>query len=157
MHYFGYKLVAVTTLSGFPLLYELVPASTDEREAAEVVLQKSYACHVIGDKGFIGEDWQNRLHEHLGHYVLTPKRQNQKKQNPPGFDRCLNSVRERIEGFFNQIQNTGRNIERLYAKTVEGLSTRIIAKMTSFTLKKFLHHFFAINLLTFTTNENAML
>ena len=38
MKYFGYKLVAVTTLDGIPVIYELVPAHTDERKAAEAVL-----------------------------------------------------------------------------------------------------------------------
>ena len=31
MKYFGYKLVAITTLDGIPVVYELVPAHTDER------------------------------------------------------------------------------------------------------------------------------
>ena len=30
MYYFGYKLVTLTTLSGIPVVYELVPAHTDE-------------------------------------------------------------------------------------------------------------------------------
>ena len=37
LHYFGYKLVVVTTLAGLPLVYDLVPANTDERAAAETV------------------------------------------------------------------------------------------------------------------------
>ena len=157
MHYFGYKLVVATTLSGFPLLYELVAANTDEREAAEIILQRLNSSYVIGDKGFIGQDWQKRLHEQTGHYILTPKRKNQAMQNPLGFDRCLNGIRERIEGFFNQIQNVGRNIERLFTKTVQGLSTRIISKMASFSLKFFLQRSFGINLLTFSANENAII
>ena len=38
MKYFGFKLVALTTLNGIPVAYELVPANTDERAAAEEVL-----------------------------------------------------------------------------------------------------------------------
>ena len=38
MKYFGYKLVAVCTLEGIPIVYELVPANTDERLAAESIL-----------------------------------------------------------------------------------------------------------------------
>ena len=53
MKYFGYKLVAITTLSGIPVIYELVPAHTDEREAAEAVLTYVRGCQIIGDKGFI--------------------------------------------------------------------------------------------------------
>ena len=52
---------------------------------------------------------------------LTPRRANQRYQNDQGFDRWLNSTRERIEGVFHEVQNTGRNIERLLAKTVQAL------------------------------------
>ena len=30
-HYFGYKLVMITTMSGIPIVYDLVPANMDER------------------------------------------------------------------------------------------------------------------------------
>jgi hypothetical protein len=73
-----------------------------------------------------------------------------RKKNPIEFDRWLNSVRERIEGVFHEIQNTGRNIERLLAKTVIGLTTRIIAKMTSHLLKFILRKFHGIDVQTFT-------
>lgn len=41
MKYFGYKLVLITSLDGVPLCYDLVPANTDERRAAEEVLNMS--------------------------------------------------------------------------------------------------------------------
>ncbi len=37
LNYFGFKLVMLTTLDGLPLVYDLVAANTDERDAAEVV------------------------------------------------------------------------------------------------------------------------
>jgi hypothetical protein len=48
------------------------------------------------------------------------------------------------------IRNTGRNLERLLAKTVVGLSSRVIAKLTSYTLKLFLRRFWGIEVQTFT-------
>ncbi len=36
-----------------------------------------------------------------------------------------------IEGVFHEIQDTGRNIVHLLAKTVLGLSARVITKMTT--------------------------
>jgi DDE family transposase len=149
MHYFGYKLVSITTLSGLPVVYELVPASTDERLAAETVLDYLSGCAIFADKGFIGEDWQLLIYEQTGNRIWTVKRINQQDQNPKAFDRWLNSIRERIEGAFNEIQNTGRNIERLLAKTVLGVSTRVIAKMTSHALKHLLRQFFGIDVQTF--------
>ena len=150
MKYFGYKLVAVCTLEGIPIVYELVPANTDERLAAESILYALRGCNIYADKGFIGEDWQEKIFRHTRNRVFTAKRDNQKEQNPVEFDRWLNSIRERIEGVFNEIQNTGRNIERLLAKTVIGLTTRIIAKMTSHLLKFVLRKFHGIDVQTFT-------
>ena len=150
MKYYGYKLVSLCTLDGIPIVYELVPANTDERLAAESVLYALRGCRVYADKGFIGADWQARIFRHTRNRIYTQKRANQSEQNPETFDRWLNSIRERIEGVFNEIQNTGRNIERLLAKTVIGLATRIISKMTSHLLKFILRKFHGIDVQTFT-------
>ena len=152
-HYFGYKFVAVTTFAGLPVVFEMVAANTDEREAAEEVLCSLRACDIFGDKGFIGLEWQHEVKEQTGNRVWTAKRVNQKEQNPAWFDRLLNSVRERIEGSFNELQNTGRNLERLLAKTVIGLTTRVIAKVTSYTLKQLLRTLFGLDVQTFQIAE----
>jgi hypothetical protein len=152
-HYFGYKFVAVTTFSGLPVAFEMVAANTDERAAAEEVLCSVRSCDIFGDKGFIGVEWQQEIKEQSGNRVWTTKRVNQKEQNPKWFDRLLNSVRERIEGSFNELQNTGRNLERLLAKTVVGLTTRVIAKVTSYTLKLLLRNLFGLDVQTFRVAE----
>ena len=154
LKYFGFKLVALTTLDGIPVVYELVPANTDERIAAEEVLDSVWGCDIFGDKGFLGEEWQFDQEKGQGNRIWTSKRENQIEQNPPEFDRWLNSIRERIEGVFNEIQNVGRNVERLLAKTVIGLSTRIIAKMTNHALKGILRRFHNIDIISFTYIES---
>lgn len=149
MKYFGYKLVAICTLSGMPLVYELVPAHTDEREAAEAVLYDVSGRTILADKGFIGEDWQAEVSRVTDNRVFTTKRENQHLQNPRQFDRLLNHFRQRIEGVFNEVQNTGRNLERLLRKTTSGLFTHVAANMASHTLKFLLRHRFGIDVLTF--------
>lgn len=151
MHYFGYKLVTITTLEGLPVICELVPANVDEREAAEAVLFYLSNCDIFGDKGFIGEEWQALIRQQTGNRIWTVKRTNQHVQNPVAFDALLNSIRERIEGVFNEIQNTGRNLERLLAKTIVGLCTRVIAKLASYVLKLLLRRDFGIDVQTFQT------
>lgn len=64
----------------------------------------------------------------------------------------LNSVRERIEGVFHEIQNTGRNVERLLAKSRDGLMTRIICKVTSHLLRHLLRLKFGIDVQTFSAD-----
>lgn len=150
MYYFGYKLVAICTLEGLPLLYDLVPANIDERQAAEVLLEKLAGFSLLADKGFLGQAWQADMFQFTGNRVWTPKRKNQTKQQSKAFERWLNSLRLRIEGLFNEIQNVGKNLERLLAKTVIGLCSRIVAKMTSHLLKYILRSQFGIDVLSFS-------
>jgi hypothetical protein len=154
LHYFGYKLVMITTLDGIPVIYDLVPANTDERQAAEAVLDRIAPAHLIGDKGFLGVEWQDQMAEQTGNTITTPKRKNQKIQHPDGFERLLNSVRERIEGVFHELQNTGRNVERLLAKTVVGLATRVIAKVTAHLFKHLLRSRYGIDIQTFQCSSD---
>lgn len=149
LKYFGYKLVILATTEGLPAVYDLVPANLDEREAAETVVFEVCGCDILGDKGFIGQDWQAHISQHTANRVYTSKRTNQFRQNTPEFDRWLNAVRERIEGTFHEIQNTGRNLERLLAKTIIGLCTRISEKLASHALRLFLKHAFNIDIQTF--------
>jgi hypothetical protein len=150
MYYYGYKLVVISSLEGIPLVYDLVPANTDERQAADELLERLSGFDLFADKGFIGKAWQAEVHQQTNNRIWTPKRKNQKKQHSADFERWLNRLRLRIEGLFNEIQNVGKNLERLLAKTVLGLSSRIVAKMTSHLLKYILRHNFGIDVLTFS-------
>jgi hypothetical protein len=131
------------------VVYDLVPANTDEREAAETVLDSLCGCQVIGDKGFVGDFWQSLIFDQTGNRIWTPKRNNQYHQNAQAFDQWLNSVRERIEGVFHELTDTGRNLEKLLAKTIVGLATRVIAKLTSHALRHLLRIQFGIKVLSF--------
>lgn len=82
LHYFGYKFVALTTFDGLPIAYELVPANTDERDAAQEVLDFLRRCDIFGDKGFIGEAWQAEVKEQTGNQVWTVKRVNSEGAKP---------------------------------------------------------------------------
>jgi len=152
LKYFGYKLVMLTTLNGTPYSFELVPANTDERDAADEILDTLPAgSNAWSDKGFISEDWQ-AYWQRQGIYVWTAKRDNQHQQNPPQFDQLLNQVRERIEGAFDLLKEGGRSVEKTLAMTVEGVCARIIAKITSLTFRLFLRKFYGIDVLTYTVN-----
>lgn len=154
MKYFGYKLVMLTTLDGTPYSFELVPANTDERDAADEILDTlPSSSHVWSDKGFLDEDWQAQWAQQAGIHLSTPKRQNQKAQNPAQFDQLLNQVRERIEGAYDILKEGGRSIEHTLAITVDGLCARIIAKISSVTLRLLLRRFFGIDVLTYTVNS----
>ena len=76
----------------------------------------------------MGFKWQTKIYDQTHNLIWTPRRANQHYQNDKNLDRWLSRVRERIEGVFHEVQNNGRNIERLLTKTVLGLCTRVIVK-----------------------------
>lgn len=156
MYYFGYKLTLLSTWDGVPIAYDLVPAHTDERVAVESVLDAVRGGTIYGDKGFIDSDWQAQLHQRTGNQLWTVHRTNQKQQHPPSLKRFISKVRQRIEGVFHEIQNTGRNPERLLNKTVEGFCVHIAAKLASHTLRLLLKRQFGIDVLTFRQTKSAL-
>ena len=127
MKYFGYKLVMLSTLEGIPVAYDLVAANTDERQAVEGVLAIVNGCDIYGDKGFIGHEWQQAIAKETDNRIWTIHRCNQAHQKSPHFKRLIGRIRQRVEGVFHEIQNTGRNPERLLNKTVNGFATHITA------------------------------
>lgn len=154
MHYFGYKLVSLTTLEGLPVVFDLVPANLDEREAAEAILYRVSDCDIFADKGFLGQDWQLEVRAQSGNRVWTTKRHNQAQQNPWAFDQLLKRIRERIEATFHQLQNTGRYLERLRAKSRHGLFTRVIAKVSALVLRHLLWRNFGVDVLSFSISNS---
>lgn len=132
-YYAGFKLVLLTTLDGVITHFDLVPAHTDEREAVEGVLDATWGLVALGDKGFIGEEWQADWQERRGHLILTPKRRNQKVQNPPALERLLGRVRKLLETVIDQLKEH-LYLEKTRARTLLGLWVRVLAKLTAHTL-----------------------
>ena len=106
-----------------------------------------WQARIFGDKGFLGADWQQGYRGTRGLDILTPGRQ--RTTQPVGFQQWLNRLRERSEGAFHEVQNTGRRLEPLSCKTVQGLRTHVAAKMTSQALKLLLRREAGIDVQTF--------
>lgn len=51
----------VTTPAGIPVVDELVAAHIEARKAADTVLDYLSRSLVIGDKGFLGQEWQAQI------------------------------------------------------------------------------------------------
>lgn len=145
-YYAGFKLALLTTLDGVITTFDLVPAHTDDREAVEGVLDASSNLVVLGDKGFIDRDWQADWGERRGHLVVTPKRRNQKVQNPVALDRLLKRARRLLETVIDQLKEHFQ-LERHRARTLWGLWVRVLAKLTAHTLGVALNLRFGYDLL----------
>jgi hypothetical protein len=131
--FYGYRLVVLTTLEGVITDWELIPANADEREAALDLLESYRDRIIFGDKGFLDQLRQTLLAELTGNQLLTPKRANQQEQNPPAWDALMNRFRRLIETAFSQGKD-GFGLEKPRARTLWGLLSRLIAKLTAMTI-----------------------
>lgn len=149
LHYWGYKFVLLVTADGIPVAFELVAANTDEREAAEEVLdQANPGSIVLGDKGFIDQERQSQWQSQYQICVHTFKRSNQKLQNTPEVEMLLQEYRSQIETTLSSLKRV-EDLEQHLAKTVVGLVTRVIAKLTAYTLRHYLFRVHEVDVLNF--------
>lgn len=145
-YYAGFKLGLLTTLDGVITAFDLVPAHSDERAAVEELLDTAENRVVLADKGFIGQEWQADWRQRRGHFILTPKRCNQKVQNPAVLDHLMQRSRRLVETVIDQLKEH-LCLERTRARTLQGLWGRVLAKLTAHTLVIVLNQRFGYALL----------
>ena len=138
-YFYGYKLHSVCSASGVIESLDLTKASVHDVHYLKDVKELFSNCIITGDKGYIGREHQINLFETAGIELEVPLRSNQKEQKP--VIRILKKVRKRIETVFSQLCDQFM-IQRNYAKSFTGFKSRILAKVTGFTILQFLNKFF---------------
>ena len=139
--YYGYKLHAIVSPEGVIEQYDLSPAHQHDIGFLQDAALQLPPCQLIGDKAYLSADMQQDLWQNNRIALHTPKRRNQKDYRP--FPKVFRRLRKRIETVFSQLDvqfNTKRNL----AITFSGLRSRIVSKVTAFTLvqhfNKFVFH-----------------
>lgn len=135
--YFGYKLHLVTSANGVFHSMELSKASVHDIHYLNNVKHSGLNnCILIGDKGYLSKAYQTDLFHSVKIELKTPMRSNQENNQPlaPVFKR----IRKRIETLFAQLCDQFM-LKRNYAKSVAGLSVRILNKITAVTCLQFLN------------------
>lgn len=131
--YLGYKLHMLVTLDGFVTDFIVTPANIDDRDGVWDLIDSFEAITLIGDKGYIGTDLTNRLKSEKEITLLPLKRNNSKAQFPKDLRRIIFKLRRRIETSGSQLTEQ-LNIERVRAKSLWGLITRIKTKLLAHNL-----------------------
>lgn len=136
MYYYGYKLHAVCGLSGVIHSYDMTPANVHDIKYMEDVRFEFHDCCILGDKAYISAELQQDLFPSVGIKLEVPYRINMKDWKP----RCkpLVKARKRIETTFSQLDDQFM-VFRNYAKRNIGLFTRIIGKISAFTLLQYIN------------------
>jgi hypothetical protein len=135
-YYYGYKLHLVTSVRGIFHSMDLTKASVhDVHYLSEVKKSGLSMCTLIADKGYLSSTYQIDLFNSCKVNLQTPKRANQER-NP--YPIIFKKVRKRIETLFAQLCDQFM-LRRNYAKTILGLSVRILSKITAVTLLQYIN------------------
>ena len=138
LHFYGYKLHAVCSISSVFQSFDISPASVHDIHYLQDIKLQMSDCVILGDKGYLSQTIQLDLFNEVNIELETPKRKNQKDYKPQFYQ--FKKYRKRIETLFSQLCNQFM-IRRNYAKTFEGFKTRILAKITTLTTIQFLNKF----------------
>lgn len=138
LHFYGYKLHAVCSISGVFQSVDISPASVHDIHYLQDIRTQMSDCVLLGDKGYLSQTIQLDLFNEVNIQLETPKRKNQKDYKPQFYP--FRKYRKRIETLFSQLCDQFM-IRRNYAKTFDGFKTRILAKITTLTTIQYLNKF----------------
>lgn len=138
LHFYGYKLHAVCSISGIFQSFDLSPASVHDIHYLQDIKGQLSDCVLLGDKGYLSQTIQLDLFNEVNIQLETPKRKSQKDYKPQFYP--FKKYRKRIETLFSQLCDQFM-IRRNYAKSFQGFKTRILAKITTLTTIQYLNKF----------------
>jgi len=131
--YFGYKLHLLVTLNGFVTDFELTSSNIDDRDALWDILKDYASITVLGDKGYTHKDLVPEIKRVKNIDLIPLKRKNEKIQYPKTFRQLIFKLRRRIETTASQLTDQ-LNIERVRAKSLWGLITRLKTKLLAYNI-----------------------
>lgn len=135
---FGFKLHLLITVDGIPVTFVLAPACHHDVTLVKDVLDGFYYLIVGGDKGYIGQELADELLEKQGIRLISKKRSNQKLKNTPEEKYFLGKCRKLIETV-NSILTEQFHLTKHRTRTLWGLMSKIISKLTSLTFAIFIN------------------
>lgn len=130
-YYYGYKLHLSTTLNGTFMAMDISKASVHDSHFLNNLMHSGMTdATLLGDKGYLSVQYQLDLFESCNIELKTPMRNNQKEYQKYPF--IFRKCRKRIETIFSQLCDQFM-LKRNYAKSFNGLVTRIKSKLCALT------------------------
>ena len=126
--YFGLKLHALITTSGFITDFFLTSANVDDRAAVYELIEEKQLTKIIADKGYFDETLKEQLKKEKDILLISLKRKNSKNPLEKQLRNTLSKTRRRVETSFSQLAEQF-NINKVLAKSKWGLMLRITLKI----------------------------
>lgn len=135
--FFGPRCHITTTLDQMIDSWLLAPGSYEDRKPLIALLENREQLIIIGDKGYVSQELDDRLWTQGEHLLLSLKRDNQKEQWPKGVQKILGYLRHRVETTFSVLTSVF-NFERPKSRSMTGLIARTTTKILTHTISFFL-------------------
>ena len=135
-YYYGYKLHALSGISGVIHSYEMSKASVHDIQYLQDIKYEYHNCTFIGDKGYLSASVQLDLFETSQIRLEVPYRLNQKDWKPTFAP--FAKARKRVETLFSQLVDQFM-VCRNYAKQQVGLFARIVGKISATTVLQYIN------------------
>ena len=129
---YGYKLHGLTDRSGVFHSYDITAANAHDINYLDDIKLEYHDCDVVGDKGYLCSSTCSRQP------TLGLRLRRAPTRRMTSLPAILRKGRKRIETNFSQLCDQFLFI-RNYAKNVDGLFTRIIGKISAFTVLQYIN------------------
>lgn len=144
-YFYGFKVHILTDLRGIPVAFVLTPAHPHDTQGFKQLLNEmielglnNVTLIVVGDKGYVGEEYARHLKDTYGVEMLAIKRQYNKDIPESALNGLLSRTRKIIETT-NSLLTGVMNANWTYCRSIEGLITRMVTKITAFNLANYLN------------------
>ena len=135
---FGFKVALAVTPTGVITAFGLAPAACDERPiGAALIAAERYPAY-LADKGYASVPWERFWQQTYGAVVAATPTRTTRRAWPEAVCRWAAGHRQVIEQVIAQLKDLFA-LERHRAKTLEGLLTRLAAKIVAFTTGEWLN------------------
>ena len=131
-HYFGWQLHLVCDANGVPFRFQVLPARWDELvPVQELLADLPEGSQVVADKGYISQKDELLVYVN-GNLRLIPKYRKNMRGNSRKDAALIREHRPMIETVNSQLEKMG--LQRLHARTNEGIALKVLASLTALSL-----------------------
>ncbi|PEQ02856.1 IS982 family transposase, partial [Bacillus toyonensis] len=121
IYYYGVKISAAVTESGFPVAYVVSSPKIHDVKLLEILVKEASVCHILGDKGYISGSIQEKI-ARKGVTITTPLRKNMKAGDKIN-DTLLGKRRKKIETVFSFLEKLG--IQDFRSRSILSFESRL--------------------------------
>ena len=144
-HYYGMTLQLLCDLRGIPTFLVCTPAHAHDLVGFEALVQDladagltGLTLAVVADKGYVGQDFIAQMKHRYGIELMPIPRHYDKALPVSAVSRLLQKSRRQIETTIGQLTDQ-MHIESTRTRSLAGLLTSLVAKITAFDLAAYIN------------------